>query len=53
MEMSENESDTHCTSPDVSVKQRPEPPESPVSLNESLTQAAETAPTDPESPLEK
>lgn len=53
METCEDEPESHCTAPDVSVKLRPEPEQSPESLNEFPTQMAETTPINSESQIEE
>ncbi len=53
MEMCEDEPESHCTAPDVSVELRPEPEQSLESLNESPTQMAEMAPSNSESQIKE
>ncbi len=53
MEMCEDEPESHCTAPDVSVELRPEPEQPLESLNESPTRMAEMAPINSESQIEE
>ncbi len=53
MEIFEDEPESHCTAPDVSVELRPEPEQSLESLNESPTRMAETAPINSKSQFEE
>ncbi len=52
MEMCEDEPESHCTVPDVSVELRPEPEQFLESLNESPTRMSEMAPINSESQIE-